>query len=237
MASGVPVVLSDDAALREVAGDAGVYADDGDFAGAVRRALADRARFVLAGLERARGFTWERTARLTAEVYRGCDRMKVAAVVVSHGHPRELEQSLPALRAQVDELVVIANIPGSVPPASRPCTTASRSASARTSTSASRATTAELVVSANPDAVPEPGAVAVLQDIHGRPPALRDRRAAHGVPRRHVAALAAALSDGRRHDRAPHAAAPRAAAASPLPPRRVTARPSRSRRTGCSAAS
>ena len=41
--------------------------------------------------------------------------MKVAAVVVSHGHPRELEESLPALAPQVDELVVIANVPGSVP--------------------------------------------------------------------------------------------------------------------------
>ena len=70
MASGAPVVLSDDAALREVAGDAGVYADDGDFTGAVRRALADRRRFVRAGLERAEGFTWERTTRLTVEVYR-----------------------------------------------------------------------------------------------------------------------------------------------------------------------
>ena len=70
MASGVPVVLSDDAALREVAGDAGVYAAGGDFAGAVRRALADRQRFVRAGLERAEGFSWERTARLTVEVYR-----------------------------------------------------------------------------------------------------------------------------------------------------------------------
>jgi alpha-1,3-rhamnosyl/mannosyltransferase len=70
MASGVPVVLSDDAALREVAGDAGVYAEDGDFAGAVRRALADRPRFVRAGLERAEAFSWERTARLTVEVYR-----------------------------------------------------------------------------------------------------------------------------------------------------------------------
>ena len=41
--------------------------------------------------------------------------MKVAAVVVSHGHPRELSESLPALRAQVDELLVIANVPGSLP--------------------------------------------------------------------------------------------------------------------------
>ena len=41
--------------------------------------------------------------------------MKVSAVVVSHGHAAELEQSLPALAPQVDELVVIANIPASLP--------------------------------------------------------------------------------------------------------------------------
>ncbi|HUZ82100.1 MAG TPA: glycosyltransferase family 1 protein [Gaiellaceae bacterium] len=70
MASGVPVVLSADDALREVAGDAGVYAEDGDLTGAVRRALADRERFARAGLERAKEFSWEKTARLTAEVYR-----------------------------------------------------------------------------------------------------------------------------------------------------------------------
>jgi glycosyltransferase involved in cell wall biosynthesis len=70
MASGVPVVLSADPALREVAGDAGVYADDGDLAGALRRALADRERLAAAGVERARSFSWRRTAELTAEVYR-----------------------------------------------------------------------------------------------------------------------------------------------------------------------
>ena len=40
--------------------------------------------------------------------------MTVSAVVVSHGHARELERSLPALAPQVDELVVISNLPGSV---------------------------------------------------------------------------------------------------------------------------
>jgi glycosyltransferase involved in cell wall biosynthesis len=70
MASGTPVVLSGDPALREVAGDAASYADDGDFAGALERALADRERFALAGLERARRFTWAETARLTVDVYR-----------------------------------------------------------------------------------------------------------------------------------------------------------------------
>jgi alpha-1,3-rhamnosyl/mannosyltransferase len=71
MASGTPVVLSDDAALAEVAGDAGVYADDGDFAAALRRALDERARWSAAGLARARSFSWEESARRTADVYRG----------------------------------------------------------------------------------------------------------------------------------------------------------------------
>jgi glycosyltransferase involved in cell wall biosynthesis len=67
MASGTPVVLSDDEALREVAGDAGIY---GDLADAVRTALADRDRYARAGLERAAHFTWEESARRTADVYR-----------------------------------------------------------------------------------------------------------------------------------------------------------------------
>ena len=40
--------------------------------------------------------------------------MSVSAVVVSHGHAAELERSLPALVPQVDEIVVVANLPGSV---------------------------------------------------------------------------------------------------------------------------
>ena len=67
MASGTPVVLSDDAALREVAGDAGVY---GELADAVRRAFAERERYARAGVERAAQFTWEESARRTADVYR-----------------------------------------------------------------------------------------------------------------------------------------------------------------------
>jgi glycosyltransferase involved in cell wall biosynthesis len=67
LASGTPVVLSDDAALREVAGDAGIYGDPAD---GVRQALAERERWAAAGLQRARRFTWEETARLTAQVYR-----------------------------------------------------------------------------------------------------------------------------------------------------------------------
>jgi glycosyltransferase involved in cell wall biosynthesis len=67
MASGTPVVLSGDEALREVAGDAGVYGELGD---AVRRVLNERGRYARAGLERAAQFTWEESARRTADVYR-----------------------------------------------------------------------------------------------------------------------------------------------------------------------
>jgi glycosyltransferase involved in cell wall biosynthesis len=69
MACGTPIVVRPDAALREVAGDAAVVAD-GDLADAVRTALADAQRLSALGIERARRFTWEETARLTAAVYR-----------------------------------------------------------------------------------------------------------------------------------------------------------------------
>ena len=41
--------------------------------------------------------------------------MIVSAVVVSHGHARELEVLVPLLEPQVDEVVVVANTPGSLP--------------------------------------------------------------------------------------------------------------------------
>jgi glycosyltransferase involved in cell wall biosynthesis len=68
MACGTPVVARPDAAVCEVVGDAGVLTDD--LAEGVRLALAERDRLRAAGLERARLFTWEETARRTAEVYR-----------------------------------------------------------------------------------------------------------------------------------------------------------------------
>ena len=40
--------------------------------------------------------------------------MRIAAVVVSHGHAAELGRLLPVLVPQVDETVVVANVPGSV---------------------------------------------------------------------------------------------------------------------------
>jgi glycosyltransferase involved in cell wall biosynthesis len=56
--------------VREVGGDAVVYAEPDQFAEALVRLLADGERRSQAGLERARDFTWEHTARLTAAVYR-----------------------------------------------------------------------------------------------------------------------------------------------------------------------
>ena len=70
MASGTPVVAAPDAALREVAGDAAVFADPSTLADGIRRALDDRDRLVSAGLERARLFTWDETATRTLAVYR-----------------------------------------------------------------------------------------------------------------------------------------------------------------------
>jgi GT2 family glycosyltransferase len=89
--------------------------------------------------------------------------VRVAAVIVSHRHPRELEQSLPALRPQVDELVVIANVPGSVP-AGLDAVHNQRPLGFGTNVNRGVArTSAELVVSANPDAIPQPGAIDALR--------------------------------------------------------------------------
>ena len=93
--------------------------------------------------------------------------MKVSAVVISHGHADELEQSLPALAEQVDELLVIANIPGSLPavlPEGTRVLENERGLSfAANANLGAESTEHELVLIANPDAVPEPGAVAALR--------------------------------------------------------------------------
>jgi glycosyltransferase involved in cell wall biosynthesis len=70
MASGVPVVAARDPALMEVAADAAVYADQGDLAGAILRAVEHRADLRTAGLARAAQFSWAETARRTVDVYR-----------------------------------------------------------------------------------------------------------------------------------------------------------------------
>ena len=69
MASGTPVVAVPDEALREVAGDAAIFVDEGELANGIRRALAERERLVAAGLERARAFSWRASAERTLSVY------------------------------------------------------------------------------------------------------------------------------------------------------------------------
>jgi N-acetylglucosaminyl-diphospho-decaprenol L-rhamnosyltransferase len=88
--------------------------------------------------------------------------VRVSAIVVSHGDADAVAALLPALEPQVDELVVIANIPGSVP-AGVAALTNSRPLGFGANLNLGIARTGgEAVLAVNPDAVPEPGAVAAL---------------------------------------------------------------------------
>jgi glycosyltransferase involved in cell wall biosynthesis len=75
MARGVPVACSNTSSLPEVAGDAALLFDPHDesaIADAVRRLLGDpdeAGRLRAHGRQRARLFTWKRTARLTVDSY------------------------------------------------------------------------------------------------------------------------------------------------------------------------
>ena len=94
--------------------------------------------------------------------------MKVSAVVVSHGHAAELATSLPVLAPQVDELVVIANpVPGSIPdelPERARVVRNDRVLSFAANANVGIASTShELVLLANPDALPAPDAVEILR--------------------------------------------------------------------------
>jgi glycosyltransferase involved in cell wall biosynthesis len=76
MACGTPVVAADAAALPETCGDAALYADPGDpaaIADAVEAALQPdaAARLRATGLERAAGFSWDRTAHGVDAVIEG----------------------------------------------------------------------------------------------------------------------------------------------------------------------
>jgi N-acetylglucosaminyl-diphospho-decaprenol L-rhamnosyltransferase len=99
--------------------------------------------------------------------------VSVAAVVVSHGHADEVARLVPLLRPQVDELTVIANVPGSVGdlPADvrvlrneRPLTFAANV------NQGIAATRGEFVLVSNPDVVPAPDAVRVLHAFMAKRP-------------------------------------------------------------------
>jgi N-acetylglucosaminyl-diphospho-decaprenol L-rhamnosyltransferase len=94
--------------------------------------------------------------------------VKVSAVVVSHGHADELVRSLPALVSQVDETLVIGNLPGSVrdvPPGSRVLENPRPLTFAANVNLGIASTTGEYVLISNPDAIPEPGAVGALVEL------------------------------------------------------------------------
>ncbi len=76
MACGVPVICSNGSSLPEVVGDAAVTFppnDCAEFTRALVRVLSDadlRAGMQGRGKERVRQFSWQKTARETADVYR-----------------------------------------------------------------------------------------------------------------------------------------------------------------------
>lgn len=75
MSAKTPVVLSRSSCFPEIAGEAGIYFDPDDpeeLAGHVVKLLTDASAHALAvkkGEERLKAFSWEKTARQTAEVY------------------------------------------------------------------------------------------------------------------------------------------------------------------------
>lgn len=76
MACGTPIITTTGSALGEVAGSAGLTVEPGSagsLEAAIRRVLEDttlRNEMRMAGLDRAAGFSWARTAQQTMDVYR-----------------------------------------------------------------------------------------------------------------------------------------------------------------------
>jgi N-acetylglucosaminyl-diphospho-decaprenol L-rhamnosyltransferase len=119
---------------------------------------------------------------------------RVSAVVVSHGGAADLRASLPALASQVDELVVISNFPGSadgLPAGTRVLENERPLGFAANANSGIAATSGEFVVLANPDAVPQQGAVSALR-------AFAESRSRCGIAGPRMVGLDGALIPSRR---------------------------------------
>jgi GT2 family glycosyltransferase len=113
--------------------------------------------------------------------------VRVAAVVVSHGNAADVDRLLPVLTPQVDEVVVVANVPGSiglVPDGVKLLANETPLGFGANVNRGVAATTAELVCSVNPDAIPRAGAIAEL------------RRFLESHPRAGVAGPAMVYPDG-----------------------------------------
>ena len=166
MASGTPVVATTAGAVPEVAGEAAILVEPGDpaaLAEGIRQALADRERFVAAGLERARQFSWAEAARRTLAVYRELGT-RASTRGLTQGPDPELERCLDALRPQVDQLVVVANPPA--PDAGATLIVNDKDLGfAANANKGIAATSAPYVVLANPDTEPRNDAVELLVEF------------------------------------------------------------------------
>ena len=112
--------------------------------------------------------------------------MSVSGVVVTHGPSADLDGCLAALAPQVDELVVVANLPlDRELPARVIANTGPRGFAANVNRGVAE-TSGGLVVIANPDTEPAPDAVAILVEF------------ATGGPRRGIVGPQLRYPDGRR---------------------------------------
>ncbi len=94
--------------------------------------------------------------------------MTVSAVVVSHEHAEEVERLVPLLRPQVDEFVLVENLPGRVrdaPEGVRVLRNALPLTFAANVNQGIAASAGELVLVSNPDVIPEPDAVRTLREF------------------------------------------------------------------------
>jgi GT2 family glycosyltransferase len=91
--------------------------------------------------------------------------VRVSAVVVSHGSAADVAALIPLLEPQVDELVVIANVPGSVPAGMTAIENARPLGYAANLNLGFSRTAGEALLAVNPDTRPEPDAVATLADF------------------------------------------------------------------------
>jgi N-acetylglucosaminyl-diphospho-decaprenol L-rhamnosyltransferase len=92
--------------------------------------------------------------------------VSVSAIVISHGHADDVERLVPILRPQVDELVLVENLSGSVrgePDGARVLRNGRPLPFAANVNQGIAATSGEFVLVANPDAVPAPDAVSMLR--------------------------------------------------------------------------